>query len=131
MNLPTTRTDIQIRYADIDTMGHVSNTVYAVYLELGRAQWFISLPGKIVPSVVVNLNINYQGEIRFEDQVHVVTRCTKVGNKSIQLFQDIYANERCVTTAVTTLVGFDPIARTTVPLLPGWEPSISSTAEEH
>jgi acyl-CoA thioester hydrolase len=123
MNLPTARTDIQIRYADIDTLGHVSNTVYAVYLELGRAQWFMSVPDKLVPSVVANLNINYLGEIKFEDQVHVITRCIKVGNKSIQLAQDIYANDRCVTTAVTTLVGFDPVTRQTVPLLAGWEPS--------
>jgi acyl-CoA thioester hydrolase len=130
MNLPTLKIDIQIRYADIDTLGHVSNTVYAVYLELGRAQWFLSLPGKPVPSVVVNLNINYLGEIKFEDKVHVITRCIKVGNKSIQLAQDILANERCVTTAVTTLVGFDPVARKAVPLLAGWEPSVPGSTDE-
>jgi acyl-CoA thioester hydrolase len=124
MNLHTTKTGIQIRYADIDTLGHVSNTVYAVYLELGRARWFLQIPGKLIPSVVVNLNIDYLGEIRFEDTVNVLTRCAKVGNKSIQLAQEIYASERRVTTAVTTLVGFDPVARKTVPLLPGWEPSV-------
>jgi acyl-CoA thioesterase FadM len=69
----------------------------------------------------------WRGEIRLEDSVYVVTRCIKVGNKSIQLAQDIYANERCVTTAVVTLVGFDPVARTSVPLLAGWEPSASAT----
>jgi acyl-CoA thioesterase FadM len=78
--------------------------------------------------VVANLNIDFLGEIKLQDSVHVATRCIKVGNKSIQLAQDIHANERCVTRAVTTLVGFDPVARKTVPLLAGWEPSI---AEDH
>lgn len=123
MNLHTTRTEIQIRYADIDTLGHVSNTVYAVYLELSRVRWFLQIPGKPLASVVANLNIDYLGEIRLEDTVYVLTRCTKVGNKSIQLTQEIHANERLVTRAVTTLVGFDPVERKTVPLLPGWEPS--------
>jgi acyl-CoA thioesterase FadM len=64
------------------------------------------------------------------DKVHVVARCIKVGNKSIQLAQEIHANERCVTTAVTTLVGFDPVTRTTVPLLAGWEPSIVEQSQQ-
>jgi len=119
MKLPTGRTEIQVRYADIDSLGHVSNTAYPVYLELGRVRWYLQIPDKLVPSVVVNLNINFLGEIKLEDRVHVITRCTKVGNKSVQLAQEIYANERCVTTAVTTLVGFDLVARVSVPLLPG------------
>ena len=131
MNLPTTKTEIQIRCADIDTLGHVSNTVYLVYLELARVRWFLEIPDKLIPSVVVNLNINYLGEIRLEDKVHVVTRCTKVGNKSIQLAQEVHANDRRVTTALTTLVGFDPVGRKSVPLLPGWEPSIEAATPEY
>ena len=124
MNLPTTKTEIQVRYSDLDTLGHVTNTVYAVYLELARVRWFLAVPDQLVASVVVNLNIDFLGEIKLEDSVYVATRCIKVGNKSIQLAQDIHANERCVTRAVTTVVGFDPVARKTVPLLAGWEPSV-------
>lgn len=124
MNLPTEKTDIQLRYADLDTMGHVSNTVYGIYLELGRIEWFHKIPVMPMPCVVANLNINYLGEIRIEDKVYVTTRCIKVGNKSIQLSQEVYANDRCVTTAVAVLVGFDPETRKAAPLLAGWEPSI-------
>lgn len=124
MNLPTVKTGIQLRYSDLDTLGHVSNTVYGIYLAMGRVQWFRAIPGELVTSVVANLNINFLGEIRIDDEVHVITRCTKVGNKSIQLSQDIHANDRRVTTAVTVLVGFDPQTRQTVPLLTGWEPSV-------
>jgi acyl-CoA thioester hydrolase len=124
MNLPTVKTAIQLRYSDIDTMGHVSNTVYGIYLEVGRVEWFHKISDKPIPTVVANLNINYLGEIRIEDKVYVRTRCTKVGNKSIQLAQEVYANDRCVTTAVAVLVGFDPATRKTAPLLAGWEPSL-------
>src|ERR1700731_2988147 len=116
MNLPTVKTGIQLRYSDLDTLGHVSNTVYAIYLEVSRVEWFRAIPGELIPSVVANLNINFLAEIGIDDGVHVTTRCTKVGNKSIQLSQEIYANDRCVTTAVTVLVGFDPASRKTVPL---------------
>lgn len=123
MNLPTVKTAIQLRYSDLDTLGHVSNTVYGIYLEMSRVEWFRAIPGELTPSVVANLNIDFLGEIRIDDQVHVITRCTRVGNKSIQLAQDIYANDHCVTKAVTVLVGFDPQTRQTVPLLTGWEPT--------
>jgi acyl-CoA thioesterase FadM len=97
---------------------------------MSRVEWFRAIPGELTPSVVANLNINFLGEIRMDDEVHVITRCTKVGNKSIQLAQDIYANDRRVTTAVTVLVGFDPASRKTVPLLTGWGASVAEESQQ-
>ena len=33
MQLPKTRTDIQVRFSDLDFLGHVSNSVYAQYFD--------------------------------------------------------------------------------------------------
>lgn len=104
-------------------MGHVSNNIYGQYLEVGRVEWFRQVPDGMTGSVVANINIDFIGEIKLDDKVHVVTFCTRVGTKSVQLGQEIYANDRLVTRAATVLVGFDRQTRETVPLLSGWEPS--------
>ncbi len=121
--LPTVTTPIQIRFADLDVLGHVSNHIYGQYLELARVMWFREIPDEKPAAVVANINIDFLGEIRMQDEVHVVTRCIKVGNKSLQLLQEVFANERCVTRATVVQVGFDAATKQSVPLLPGWEPS--------
>ena len=123
MQLPTTKTDIQIRHTDIDLMGHVSNTVFCEYLEIGRVAWFQAIPGKTIPAVTVNLNINYHGEIRLGEKVYVTTHCSKVGNKSVELTQEIFANERSVSRATVIVVGFDTVSRKSAPFPAEWEPS--------
>jgi len=123
MKLPVSTTHIQIRFADLDVMGHVSNHVYGQYLELGRVEWFRKVPGTPVSAVVANMNIDYLYEVRMQDEVYVKTWCTKVGGKSIHLAQEIYANERCVTRATVVQVGFDRKTKQSAPLLEGWEPS--------
>lgn len=121
--LPTIRTPIQIRFSDLDVLGHVSNHIYGQYLELGRVMWFREIPGKTPPAVVANINIDYLGEINMDDDVYVLTYCSKVGNKSIQLTQEIYANDRCINRATVVQVGFDAESKQALPLLRGWEPS--------
>ena len=122
--LPTSKCEIQLRYSDLDPMGHVSNHIYGQYFELARTEWLKQITGDYPSSVVANINIDYLAEIRPGDKIHVITYCTKVGNKSIQLMQEAYANDRLVTRASVVLVGFDRKTRETVPLLPGWEPSV-------
>ena len=34
-------TDLQIRFSDVDVLGHVNNTVYLSYYDTGKA-WFFS-----------------------------------------------------------------------------------------
>jgi len=39
MKLPIVKTSIQVRYSDLDPLGHVSNNIYSQYLELARIEW--------------------------------------------------------------------------------------------
>ena len=92
MKLPKVSTDIQIRYSDIDQYGHVSNSVYSQYFDIGRIHFFTELR-KIteVPNmVIVSIKMDMLKEIRFKDQVVIKTRCSKMGNKSMTFEQNIF-----------------------------------------
>ena len=39
----TTETIVQVRWSDMDAMGHVNNAAYLTYLETAREPWFAAL----------------------------------------------------------------------------------------
>ncbi len=124
-HLPTVKTDIQIRFADLDPLGHVSNNAYSEYFELARVYWLNAIEGERPSVVVANLNIDFIKEVKLKDQLYIITACTKKGNKSLQLTQNLYANGQCVTKSTVTIVGFDIKTRQSVELLDGWKKSIN------
>ena len=124
MHLPRVKTDIQIRFADLDPLGHVSNNAYSEYFELGRVYWLSEIEGEFPSVVVANLVVDFIQEITLKDQLHVITACIKKGNKSLQLSQDLYANGKCVSKSRVTIVGFDTTTRKSLELLKGWQVSL-------
>jgi len=125
MKLPLIRSDIQMRFTDLDALGHVSNSVYMQYLDMGRVDFFRAArrEGEKSLNVMVNTNIEMLKEIRMKDKVHVKTWCSKVGTKSMEVMQCIYANDVCTTKVKTVLVGFDIKTRKSTPLPTDWEPT--------
>jgi acyl-CoA thioester hydrolase len=123
--LPYTRTEIQVRFSDLDFLKHVSNSVYAQYFDLARVHFFREI-GKHVEAprhVVASVKIDMLREIHFDQTVVVDTWCSKVGNKSLNIEHRIFANDVCVTTSQCVLVGFDLEKRCSSPFPQDWQPT--------
>ncbi|MGL4364716.1 MAG: acyl-CoA thioesterase [Bacteroidales bacterium] len=87
-------TPIQIRFNDIDGFGHVNNSVYWSYFDLGRVDCINQLLGKDFFSknetlVLVHVEGDYKIQTLLHDTIVVQTCITRVGNKSIQMQQNI------------------------------------------
>ncbi len=130
MKLPVTRTQIQTRYSDTDAMGHVSSGSYITFMEVGRLDFFQAVMRQSGRDdlmannmVVANINIDYLRECRFDDDIEVVSWCSRVGTKSLTLNNDIFANGQLVARGSVTSVGFDPQTRQSAALPEGWEVS--------
>lgn len=126
MHLPTVKTDIQIRFADLDPLGHVSNNAYSEYFEVGRVHWLSEIEGERPSVVVAHLSVDFIKEVNLKDQLHLITACIKKGTKSLELSQNLYANGECVSKSCVTIVGFDTNTRTSLELLKGWQISINN-----
>ena len=118
--LPSTSTAIQIRFSDMDPLGHVSNNAYSEYIEVARVEWLGAIRDERPSVVVANLNMDFIHELSLKDEIEVRTSCIKKGTKSLTLAQDIYRGEQCVAKASVVVVGFDRSTRQSVELLPGW-----------
>ena len=85
----------EIRFVDMDAMGHINNATYFTYLEQARIDYFKALRAErwdwIEEGVVVAKNeLNYQLPIFFGDAVQIETTCSHIGNKSLTLESKIF-----------------------------------------
>ncbi|MEZ4936872.1 MAG: acyl-CoA thioesterase [Crocinitomicaceae bacterium] len=88
-------TNIQIRFSDVDLMGHVNNAVYLNYFEVARMNYFNEILGHdwdwISNGILLaNNTIDYHYPLLLNDAVQVETRCIKVGTKSFVLEYNLF-----------------------------------------
>ncbi len=80
----------EIRFVDMDAMGHVNNSVYFTYLEQARIDFFKQLRYEkwdwVEEGVVVAKNeLNYILPVFYGDDIEIETHCSQLGNKSLTL----------------------------------------------
>jgi acyl-CoA thioester hydrolase len=109
---------VEVRFADIDAMGHVNNAVYLSYFEQARMAWFADLIGGTwnweTDGIVLARNeIDYLEPVLLSDKVRIQTACIKVGGSSMVLAYEVYRlplgahEERLCTRGQSVLVCFD------------------------
>ncbi len=104
---------IQLRFNDVDKFGHVNNTVYFSFYDLGKTEYFASVCPHVDWEkdgiVVVHIEADFLSQIYGSDHIAVQTAVTEIGTKSFRLAQrviDTLTNEtKCVCTSV--MVAFD------------------------
>src|SRR6266550_8845179 len=109
------KTAIQIRFKDVDMMGHVNNANHFTYLECARVQYFNDLSGGVNWTkkgiILAKAVVDYKLPILFKDKIFVYTKCSRIGNKSFDLAYAIIKEENgkeiLLADASTVLVCFD------------------------
>jgi acyl-CoA thioester hydrolase len=80
---------IEVRFSDLDAMGHVNNAVVISYLEQARFQWWRSFLGgrkfQEEGFLMARVEVDYRQPILLGDDVRVELHCTRVGNTSFEL----------------------------------------------
>lgn len=107
-------TDIQLRFNDIDMLGHVSNSISQNYFDLARTNYFFSIfsepiKWKETALVLASIKIDYLKPVFFDEQIAVLTHVYHLGNKSLKMHQKLInkvtREEKAINDAV--LVAFD------------------------
>lgn len=116
---------INVRFSDLDAMGHVNNAAYLTYLEEARIEYFnklFAIPRNNLAfgAVIARIEIDYINQIKLGDEVEVYTRCLKIGNKSsdIDNLIVIRKDHKSIIAAhsLTKLVSFDYSKGVSVPI---------------
>ncbi len=131
------RTPVQIRFNDVDVMGHVNNSVYQHYFDYARLQYFERVFGYRLDwhdevLVLVRIEIDFIKPVYMYDPVKVVTKVYHLGNKSLKMEQRLVGEQdddiRCRSRAV--LSGFNYQKGESIPLQDEWREQIKNFEED-
>jgi acyl-CoA thioester hydrolase len=81
---------VQVRFNDVDRVGHVNNACYHTYIELGRVKYFDEVLKRDVNwnergFVLARTEIDHVQPIYLGDEVICFTKAVKIGSKSLHL----------------------------------------------
>lgn len=86
------RIPIQLRFNDVDGYGHVNNSAYFSFYDLGKEDYLFKVLSPefryadVIP-VIANINADFIEPILYGDKIEVETRACKLGRKSFTLEQ--------------------------------------------
>ena len=113
---------VQVRFSDVDVMGHVSNTVYQNYFDAGKLNYFEEVLPEMdfvtIGIVGASIKIDYLKPIFMKTRILVETRVAQIGTKSITMEHciiDEHSGE-LLSTCHAVMVCFDLKERLSIPI---------------
>jgi YbgC/YbaW family acyl-CoA thioester hydrolase len=122
-------TEIQIRFADIDILGHVNNVNLQHYFDLGKWAFYREALGlEVMPCgegafpITAATQTSYLAQTRHTEHIYVETSMPEIGNKSMVLQQRIISRDMGETKAESrsVMVAFDFAEQLSIPVPDAW-----------
>jgi acyl-CoA thioester hydrolase len=104
---------IEVRFRDLDALGHVNNAVYLTYLESARIAYWLHVTRRsgldALDMILARVEIDYRSPLSYGEAVDVTVRCVSMRRSSFVL--EFAATERAggrlVAEARKVLVHYD------------------------
>jgi acyl-CoA thioester hydrolase len=104
-------TIIEPRVSETDGVGHINNTTIPVWLEAGRNKLFkLFTPDDSFSNwkmIILKMNVEYMAQIYFGKDVEVKTWVNKIGNSSLELYEEIHQQGRLCAKGTVLYVNFN------------------------
>jgi acyl-CoA thioester hydrolase len=127
------KTKIEVRFADVDAFGHVNNAKYLTYIEQARVKYFNDIVDWTYDwskegIILAKAEINFVNPVLFRDDIIVLTRCARLGNKSFdlqyQIIKMLDGEETLMADGTTVMVAFNYIHKKSIELPEDWKQAI-------
>lgn len=110
-----------VRFADLDPLGHVNNNSYGIYFEVARiAMWQELFKGNFWKAEYYSLmraaHIEYHRELKYPNKLDIGVRILKLNNTSSEVAVGIFTSEGCHATGHSVGVRVDAKTHTPVPI---------------
>lgn len=115
---------LQLRFNDVDMMGHVNNAVIMEFFDLGKSHYFADAGIPVTPEegdfcvMVVHFEVDFHSQIHWLDRIAVTTHVSRWGNKSLQVTQQIVNSEtgKPCATCHTVMSGYSRSTASSAPI---------------
>jgi acyl-CoA thioester hydrolase len=117
---------VEIRFADIDAMGHVNNATYFTYFEQARMSFFRAKIGKnwnweTDGLIVARNEIDYKKPVLLQDDMSILLWVDQVGTKSFTVCYEVMVGETLCANGKSVLVAFNHHLRQTQEIPSLWK----------
>ena len=115
---------VEVRFRDLDALGHVNNVVYLTYMESARIAWWVRVTGRPdfrdMTMILARTEIDYRAPATYGDRLEVGVRCASMRRSSFVLEFRIEGpgGARLVAEARKVLVHYDYEAARPTPIPP-------------
>ncbi len=111
---------LQPRFNDTDALGHINNTVIAVWFEGARDPLFRLFTPDLNPTdwrlILAKFSVEFHAELFYGQLVEIRTWVSRVGNSSFDVSQQAWQQGKLCASGVAVLVHYDFAGKSSVPL---------------
>jgi acyl-CoA thioester hydrolase len=110
------------RFGDADALGHINNTVSALWFETARRPIFemfcpeLRFSLETFPFILAHSDYDFVGELFFQHDVEIRTWISRIGDKSFTISHEARQEGKVCVKGNAVIVCFDFIAKQTVPV---------------
>ncbi len=122
---------VDVRFGDIDAMGHVNNAIFFSYFEQSRIQYMLNLGLPTVSAnklnfILAEVSCQFKVPILYENKLEVKTRVERMGNSSITMTHQIEdkATRKVMATGRSVAVVYDYELNQSAPIPIEWRAAI-------
>lgn len=102
---------LQPRFSETDALGHINNTVFAVWFESARQGIFrIFTPDLDIKNwalIIASVQLNYHAQTHYGAEVEIRSWISRIGNRSFDIYQEAWQHGKKCVSATTVMVKFD------------------------
>jgi acyl-CoA thioester hydrolase len=113
---------IEVRFRDLDAIGHVNNAVYLTYVETARVAWWLHVTGRAgiraIDIILARVEVDYRSPVVLGEALDVAVRCVSMRRSSFTLELRITerGSGRAVAEARNVAVYYDYDSKKSVPI---------------
>lgn len=122
----------QVRFRDLDPMGHVNNAVFLTYIEQARVAFLTDAGAATglddMNIIVARVEIDFKAPVRLAQELEISVRASRFGRKSFDLDYVLRVDGEVVAEAKSVQVAYDYERREPIPLPTEWREKLTAVA---
>src|SRR5262245_10963482 len=116
----------QVRFRDVDEMGHVNNAVFLTYIEEARIAYLLRFDARVTDMILARVEIDFRAPLRSGDELEIGVRPVSIGTKSFQLEYQVRSGDTLAAEAKTVIVSYDYETGRSVELPETWKEALAA-----
>jgi acyl-CoA thioester hydrolase len=120
----------QVRFRDLDPMGHVNNAVFLTYIEQARVAFFATVGAvtelEDMNLIIARVEIDFKAPVRLGQELQIAVRASRFGTKSFDFDYVLRVDGEVVAEAKSVQVAYDYDRRETMPLPQEWRERLAA-----